>query len=92
MRKFCKFISPSVRDDTFFESCGVADLIASSYGGRNRRVAEAWAQKRIAGDDQVTFEKLEKVGRLGVQELRYSALAPGKPRPGRGMLVIIGRI
>uniref|UniRef100_A0A0C5IM46 Glycerol-3-phosphate dehydrogenase [NAD(+)] n=1 Tax=Dunaliella tertiolecta TaxID=3047 RepID=A0A0C5IM46_DUNTE len=60
MRKFCKFISPSVRDDTFFESCGVADLIASSYGGRNRRVAEAWAQKRIAGDDQVTFEKLEK--------------------------------
>lgn len=29
MRAFSKLLFPSVKDSTFFESCGVADLIAS---------------------------------------------------------------
>jgi glycerol-3-phosphate dehydrogenase (NAD+) len=37
MKKFIKIHYPKVKDSTFFESCGVADLIVTCYGGRNRK-------------------------------------------------------
>lgn len=41
MIQFTQMLYPNTKVNTFFESCGLADVIASSFGGRNRKVAEA---------------------------------------------------
>lgn len=46
MRRFAKALYPSVQDETLMESCGIADLIATCLGGRNRRVAEAFTKEQ----------------------------------------------
>ncbi|WIA14356.1 hypothetical protein OEZ85_002885 [Tetradesmus obliquus] len=58
MRGFSKALYPTVRDETFFESCGVADLIATCLGGRNRLVATEYTRASLSGRP-VSFEQLE---------------------------------
>lgn len=51
MIRFSSKFWNGIRNDTFFESCGVADLITTCFGGRNRKVAEAFVRSRKSIED-----------------------------------------
>lgn len=51
MRTFSKAMFPTVRDETFFESCGVGDLIATCYGGRNHKISVMFAEGKGSFED-----------------------------------------
>jgi glycerol-3-phosphate dehydrogenase (NAD+) len=70
MKTFIRYFYPDVKDATFLESCGVADLITTCFGGRNRKCAEAFV--RAKGTKQ--WAQIEKE-LLGGQKLQGTLTA-----------------
>jgi len=48
MIKYGTIFYPGGDPATYFESCGVADLITTCYGGRNRKVSEAFVTRKAS--------------------------------------------
>ncbi|KAL0085933.1 glycerol-3-phosphate dehydrogenase [NAD+] [Phycomyces blakesleeanus] len=72
MRKFGQtFFGDMVQNETFFESCGTADLITTCSGGRNRKVAEAFVKtgKPIAQLETELLNGQKLQGTLTAQEV-----------------------
>ncbi|KAG1058133.1 hypothetical protein G6F46_002575 [Rhizopus delemar] len=72
MRKFGQtFFGDAVQTETFFESCGAADLITTCNGGRNRKVAEAFVQtgKPISQLEEELLNGQKLQGTLTAQEV-----------------------
>jgi glycerol-3-phosphate dehydrogenase (NAD+) len=78
---FCEIISgPSFNRDIILQSCGLADCIASSYGGRNRKCAAEFAtwllNDSLVGQDGDRVEVIKTVWKeietrvLGGQKLQ----------------------
>jgi glycerol-3-phosphate dehydrogenase (NAD+) len=51
MQKFCEVFygDRGIKNETFLESCGVADLVTTCFGGRNRKCADIFAKNVVAG-------------------------------------------
>ncbi|XP_020710418.2 glycerol-3-phosphate dehydrogenase [NAD(+)], cytoplasmic [Athalia rosae] len=73
MIKFVDVFFPGGQLSTFFESCGVADLITTCYGGRNRKVSEAFVRtgKSIAELETEMLNGQKLQGPFTAEEVNY---------------------
>ncbi|XP_076238237.1 glycerol-3-phosphate dehydrogenase 1 [Calliopsis andreniformis] len=73
MIKFVNVFFPGGKLSTFFESCGVADLVTTCYGGRNRKVSEAFVTtgKTILELEKEMLNGQKLQGPFAAEEVNY---------------------
>lgn len=87
MQQFSALFFAGVDAETFFESCGMADLITTCYGGRNRKCAEAFArlgrgaQWEAVEAELLNGQKLQ--GTLTCQDVHACLVAKGPDAQAR---------
>jgi glycerol-3-phosphate dehydrogenase (NAD+) len=73
MAGLCQKFSKEFDYTIMMESCGVADVIATSFGGRNRRCSEEYVRRKLSGNeftwkdierDMLNGQKLQGLGTL----------------------------
>jgi glycerol-3-phosphate dehydrogenase (NAD+) len=69
MQKFCEIYFELVEDSTFTESCGMADLITTCYGGRNRKCAEEFAKRVSSSNDSLSPQECSRLWDVIEKEL-----------------------
>ena len=61
MKLFIKKFYQDVPECIFFESCGLADLVTTCYGGRNRLCAEEFGRMDRKGiDNEEAWKRIEE--------------------------------
>jgi len=77
--RFVEVFYPGAKLSTFFESCGVADLITTCYGGRNRKVSEAFVtgNKSIVELEAEMLNGQKLQGPLTAEEVNYMLKSKG---------------
>jgi glycerol-3-phosphate dehydrogenase (NAD+) len=71
MRQFARIFFPTSQESTLWESCGMADLVATCFGGRNRKCGEAFVRtgKSFAALEEELLKGQKLQGTVTAQEV-----------------------